>query len=116
MTAAAIIIVIAVAVIYTIYDPTLPWFPRCVFLQLTGLQCPGCGSQRALHALLTGSLIDAWHFNAMVIILIPIALLAAVGNLMGSRMSRLNAAFHSPRIIMAIAVAIVVWWIARNLL
>jgi len=28
------------------------WFPKCIFLQLTGLKCPGCGSQRVIHNLL----------------------------------------------------------------
>ncbi|MDE7397749.1 MAG: DUF2752 domain-containing protein, partial [Muribaculum sp.] len=46
------ITVIVVTVIYAVFDPTLPWFPKCLFRQLTGLECPGCGSQRAIHALL----------------------------------------------------------------
>ena len=27
-------------------------FPRCIFFQLTGYRCPGCGLQRALHSML----------------------------------------------------------------
>ena len=41
--------------IYFALDPSRSdLFPRCVFLSLTGYKCPGCGSQRAIHALLHG--------------------------------------------------------------
>lgn len=39
--------------------------PRCAFLEVTGWQCPGCGSQRALAALLHGHPLEAWRYNLM---------------------------------------------------
>ena len=54
------IVLVAVALlcaagIYYFYDPSLNgFFPRCPFLSITGWRCPGCGSQRAIHAILHG--------------------------------------------------------------
>ena len=39
----------------------LPWGIPCLFHQFTGLSCPGCGTQRALFALLHGHPLAAWH-------------------------------------------------------
>ena len=52
----------------------LVWFSRgghllCVFYELTGLYCPGCGSGRALRALLRGALGRALGFNALFVLL-----------------------------------------------
>ncbi|WP_144036569.1 DUF2752 domain-containing protein [Sphingobacterium psychroaquaticum] len=60
------------AYIYKQYDPeTSAWFPKCPMKSLTGLDCPGCGSQRALHQLLNGHLKEAFQQNALLIPFIP---------------------------------------------
>lgn len=39
--------------LYFIYDPSdFNFFPKCPLHATTGIYCPGCGSQRALHSLL----------------------------------------------------------------
>ena len=59
--------------IYFIFDPTrVPIFPPCVFHEVTGLDCPGCGGQRALHALLHGDFIAAFRLNAMFVLSLPL--------------------------------------------
>lgn len=61
------------------FDPTqYHFYPVCVFHGVTGLQCPGCGSLRALHALLHGNVASAFHFNALLIISFPFAAWYAV--------------------------------------
>jgi len=47
------------------------FFPKCPFYLLTGLQCPGCGSQRAIHSLLNLDIVQAFHYNALFVISIP---------------------------------------------
>lgn len=44
----------------------------CPFHAITGLRCPGCGSQRALHALLHGDLSTTFKMNALWILAIPV--------------------------------------------
>ena len=75
-------IVIAVAlaimaVVYFVFDPTTTrLFPKCAFYALTGFKCPGCGSQRAIHALLHADVLAAIRYNALLVFSLPfIALL-----------------------------------------
>jgi hypothetical protein len=59
--------------IYFLFDPTqVAIFPPCMFHQLTGLDCPGCGAQRALHQLLHGNLVAAFRLNAMFVLSLPL--------------------------------------------
>ena len=43
------------------------FYPVCMFHQLTGLNCPGCGGTRSLYALLHGHLQAAFKDNALFI-------------------------------------------------
>jgi len=64
--------VAAGSVILFHFDPEKTWFfPACQFHRLTGLDCPGCGSQRALHALLHGQVWTALHDNLLFVLSLP---------------------------------------------
>ena len=53
-------------------DPAKSWiFPPCPVHYLTGWYCPGCGSLRAIHALLHGNVHEAWAMNPLTIVLLP---------------------------------------------
>jgi hypothetical protein len=59
-------------VLLRVFDPaTAGIFPPCPIHYLTGLYCPGCGSLRALHALLHGNLLQAWAMNPLTVMLLP---------------------------------------------
>lgn len=65
---AGLILLGAAIYVYYTYDPAEnSWFPFCPFKALTGLECPGCGSQRAAHALLHGEIGEAFRYNALFI-------------------------------------------------
>ena len=49
------------------------FYPQCPFHQLFNLQCPGCGTTRALFALLHGDIVAAIHFNAFAAAFFPLA-------------------------------------------
>lgn len=54
-------------------DPNEPGhFPTCPFLSLTGLWCPGCGSLRTVHALVTGDPVTALERNPLAVVLLPV--------------------------------------------
>lgn len=73
--AGAIAIVALGVFVFFAFDPTqVPIFPQCTFHRITGLDCPGCGAQRALHHLLHGEVIAALQFNAMFVLSLPLAM------------------------------------------
>ena len=50
-------------------------FPSCQFYRLTGILCPGCGGQRAVHHLLHGEIAAAFRANALLLsLLIPMGI------------------------------------------
>src|SRR5215217_7116814 len=51
----------------------LSWLPGCTFHKLTGLHCPGCGMTRAAHAGLHGEIVQAFRFNPVGVVLLPLA-------------------------------------------
>jgi Protein of unknown function (DUF2752) len=50
-------------------------YPRCPFYAVTHLLCPGCGGTRAMYELLHMNLPGALHYNALVTVLAPLALI-----------------------------------------
>lgn len=48
------------------------FFPSCLFHDLTGWYCPGCGITRALHALVHFDPLRAVAMNAMLVLSLPL--------------------------------------------
>lgn len=58
-----------------VYPPSrASFYPTCPIHQSLHLDCPGCGSTRALSALLHGHLRAALRCNALFVLLLPFAL------------------------------------------
>lgn len=90
--------------------------PRCPSKLITGLDCPACGVQRALHAALHGDIGAAWHFNPFLLIGLPYLLLATWGScrtLPGNRQA--HRISHHPLAAYGYIAIFFCWWIARNL-
>ena len=49
-------------------------YPACPVKLMTGLDCPGCGSLRAVHALAAGDLSRAASHNLMLLLAVPVAI------------------------------------------
>jgi hypothetical protein len=60
-------------------DPRQASFlPPCPFHALTGWYCPGCGSTRALHALVHADLPQALAMNPLLVVALPLLALMAL--------------------------------------
>lgn len=110
MAIAAAVCAIAIIAYLWAFDPTQVPAPQCLFKRLTGYDCPGCGTQRALHALLHGHFAEAWHYNAA---LLPGIVLAV---LYGVRPRKLRPVLDSTLSPVLVLMAVIAWWVGRNLI
>ena len=80
-------------------------YPICLWRAVTGWRCPGCGTTRALAALLAGHWRDAIHYNAPAVAIAPLAaLILAIECYSALRYNRWrHAAAAGTRIILKIA-------------
>ncbi len=80
------------------FEPSGQFFyPRCAFHELTGWKCPGCGGTRAAHALLHGHVAEAWQYNPLTIVLLPVVAWLAAREVLGRTTGRWGPLPHLPR-------------------
>ncbi|WP_406837069.1 DUF2752 domain-containing protein [Streptomyces sp. AHU1] len=93
-------------------DPTRTGrFPACPFRALTGFDCPGCGTLRALHELTHGHLMTAVDYNALLVAFLPLAALAWWCTVTGRSRPRALPVWRAR----AMFAVIVIWSVIRNL-
>ena len=109
------VVAVVAAIVYFYFDPSSSrLFPRCLFLETTGLKCPGCGSQRVVHALLHGHVGEAWHYNAMVVVAIPLIAFYLLVSLGQNRWPRFYRVRFSRAVLFSLVGLIMLWWVLRN--
>lgn len=113
--AAAVMALVAGGGMLHIVDPARAWYmPKCLFYQLTGLYCPGCGSGRALHQLAHGNLAAAWRLNPLMVLAIPLLIYLVAKSSVPARPGASYSVL--PRWLPWVIVgAIFVFWVARNI-
>lgn len=93
------------------------WLPGCSFHKFTGLNCPGCGMTRAAYATLHGHIGEAFRFNPVGMILLPLACTALGLDLVGwARDKPLPFRIEvGSKGAWAIATILISFWILRNI-
>ncbi len=106
---------LAAAVLFT-FDPTRSAiYPVCLFHKFTGLNCPGCGSLRALHHLTHGNFATAFFCNPLLIIALVVTALVLIARLADQHGSFARASiFARPATIWAICAIVIVFGVLRN--
>ncbi len=100
--------------IFYIYNPEqVNWFPKCWFYQLTGWQCPSCGTQRAFHTLLHGEFTKALAYNPFMILSVPYALIIIAS--LSFDLPRLKSTLLHRYTLYVYTTLLILWWIIRNL-
>ena len=86
--------------------------PRCIFHELSGWQCPGCGTQRALADFARGEILAGWSRNLLLppaMALVALLIILPPGN-------RLKERLNSPAAIYTIMAIVLAWWVLRNVI
>ena len=93
-------------------------FPPCMFHRLTGLNCPGCGLQRFVHAMTNGRPVEAIAYNAYLpLVFLYIALFALERLVLtGTAQQRLRHIIEGRPMLIAFIVSIPLWTVVRNIL
>jgi hypothetical protein len=90
--------------------------PACPIHQYLGVLCPGCGATRAMLALLHGRMSDAVRWNALFVLLLPLAIWFGAESYRRAVKAR---EFEWPQVpaavVYAVAVAACVFTVLRNL-
>ena len=98
-------------------DPGEPGhYPTCPFYAVTGLYCPGCGTLRLVHQLLTGHPGAALGLNPLFMAILPFLLYAylrwAGDLLVGIRLPAIQA---PPWAVRLVPVLVIAFGVARNI-
>jgi hypothetical protein len=110
--------VVVLSLLYFLFPASgYHFYPKCIFHQLTGLYCPGCGSQRAASALLHGNIGQAFGFNVLFVISLPFILYSAVvfcWNAFSDKKIR-QRVFYSPVFVKTVLALVVGFAVLRNI-
>lgn len=114
----AVLLAVAAAgsvLVYLVEPANSPFYPRCLFHEITGYYCPGCGALRALHEILHGNLTAAFGLNPLFVVALPF-----LGYLFVSQMlrdlgfdKRRGGALPAAAAWGALAL-VIVYWVLRN--
>lgn len=117
ITIAAAVMTAAIIIVYYNFNPgDSSWKLHCPSKFITGIDCPACGAQRALHACLHGDIGSAWHYNPFLFIGFPYLLLALWGNLTFlPGYCRACRIAHSKVMAYGYIIFFFAWWVIRNL-
>lgn len=109
-------VVVIAGLIYFSFNPAdNSIFPKCPFYWLTGLKCPGCGSQRAIHSLLHLDLESAFKYNALLVCSIPIIIILGYSELIRKKRPEIYKKIQCAKMIWGYFLITISWWIYRNI-
>lgn len=74
MRAVACVSLAGAAILYKFPPEQYHFYPQCPIFRYLHVYCPGCGATRALAALLHLRISEALHYNALVVVLVPVLL------------------------------------------
>ena len=116
IVSAGVLLALGLLALYALFDPgTSILAPKCPFKLLTGFDCPACGSQRTLHALLRGQWLAAFRYSPFLLLSVPYLLLVAYTTWSGGgRAARWKGRVQHPKVVLTYLALLVGWWIVRN--
>lgn len=112
-------LVIAAVFVYHFFNPEEnSFFPACIFHSITGYKCPGCGTQRCLHYLLNGEIMQAFKNNALFLCALPFIVYGTVVSVFKNRNAKWQKLYKisfSLPVVITIGVITVMFTVFRNI-
>ena len=93
------------------------WPLKCPLYLFTGLQCPLCGMQRAIHELLHGNITEAWTLNPGFFLFSPYWIVILIGSLhptLQKNNAFIRFCFRDSTILLAL-IMLLIWGVIRNI-
>lgn len=112
------IVVILISLLYFFYPATdHSYHLQCPFHYLTGLYCPGCGSQRAFSALLKGDIAGASGKNVLMVASLPLIACSAFVFTWNafSKTKIQQRLFYSPLFVRIVLALVLLFGVLRNI-
>lgn len=109
---------LGMAAVYFWFDPSrVSFFPPCPFRLLTGLECPGCGSQRCFHQLMHGNVRQAYHHNPLMVISLPYVVTGLLLEYtpLREKQADFHQRFYGKTASLIVFGIVVLYWIGRNI-
>lgn len=110
-------VILVITTLYVVDPSEHLWIPKCPTKLLFGIDCPGCGCQRAIHAFLHGDIIQAINYNPFIVFALPYAIIAAgykyIRNM--TLRNKIGSVIESKFMIYTYIVAFSFWFILRNI-
>lgn len=107
-----------IALLYKYVNPLEGmFFPKCPLKTVTGLDCPGCGGQRAAHLLLNGEFKLAFLQNPLLFFFIPYLLIGFYLQLVPEPTVaelRLRRLLYGQRALIIIGIMVLFYTVYRN--
>ncbi|MBE5034279.1 DUF2752 domain-containing protein [Gallalistipes aquisgranensis] len=112
------LVISGVVVMLFFVDPRQAWWmPKCPFRLLTGYECPGCGTGRALYHILHGKIAEGLAYNPILTVALPYVFLLLYLQYFGGRVRfpRLYDVLTGRRAIGIVLTVLAFYWVLRNL-
>lgn len=117
IAALSLILLFGVFSLYYFWNPSdFIFFPKCPMYSFTGLYCPGCGSQRGIHQILNGNIIEGFRHNYLLLLMfIVLGYKFALYIFKKIFNTNINNLLHRPITTKLILVFVILFWILRNI-
>lgn len=110
----------SIVLLYKYFNPLEhALLPKCPIKMITGLDCPGCGGQRAAHHLLNGELQLSFTQNPLLFIFTPYLLLGFYIQLIPQPTTKelqLKRIFYSQKAMTILGIISLLYAASRNIL
>lgn len=109
---------VCIICLYFFIDPSKSdFFLKCPLKTITGYECAGCGVQRAFHQLLHFRFLEAFKYNPLFVISIPILLIFLMINFSKDEKLKvgINRFFNSRAFVFVVLIIVLVFSLLKNM-